>query len=242
MKNEVRPSFYAMGTGGWRDFITLLHIPYTVWHLSYVVLGAASAPIIHGDRLAGLTLAFFLAVGLGAHALDEVKGRPLGTRQSKALLVGIGLSSLAGAAVMGILAIFMISFWAMPFVTFGVFITLAYNLEWFNRRFHTDVWFGIAWGAFPALTAYWANAERIDATGLLIACACFGLSMAQRSLSKYVRNLRRTSVSIAGHIEYKNGNSELISLNNLISTPEKTLKLLSMSMPLLAVSWLIARW
>ena len=241
-KTEVRPSFYALGTGGWRDFVTILHIPYTAWHLSYVVLGAASAPVLHADRLAGLTLAFFLAVGLGAHALDEAKGRPLGTQKSSAMLIAIGLSSLAGAAVIGILAIVMISVWAIPFVAFGVFITLAYNMEWFGGRFHTDVWFGLAWGAFPALTAYWANAERIDATAVLIAGACFGLSMAQRSLSKYAKTLRRNTVSIEGRIKLKNGNTENLSLENLIVAPERTLKLLSLSIPLLAVAWLIARW
>lgn len=242
MKNAVRPSFYALGPGGWRDFITLLHIPYTAWHLSYVVIGAASAPVLHGDRLAGLTLAFFLAVGLGAHALDEVKGRPLGTQQSKVLLLGIGLCSLAGAAVVGVAAIFLISVWALPFVAFGVFITLAYNLEWFNGRFHTDVWFGLAWGGFPALTAYWANAERIDAIAVLIAGACFGLSMAQRSLSKYVRVLRRTTISVEGQIKFKNGSTDDLTLENLIAVPERTLKLLSITVPLLAVGWLIVRW
>ncbi len=242
MKSEVRPSFYSMRTGGWRDFITILHIPYTMWHLSYVVIGAACAPAVEGDRLAGLVLAFFLAVGIGAHALDEFKGRPLGTEKSNAFLVWLGLLSLLGAGVIGLTAIFVISFWAVPFVLFGVFITLAYNLEWFSGRFHSDVWFGLAWGAFPALTAYWANAERIDATSVLIAGGCFGLSMAQRTLSKYAKSLRRNAVSISGQIIFKNGDREELSLGRLLATPEQTLKLLSVSIPLIAIALLVARW
>ena len=74
MKAKLRPAFYALSTGAWRDYITLLHPPYTVWHLSYVVLGAAAAPIVRPERVAGVVLAFFLAVGLGAHALDEYQG------------------------------------------------------------------------------------------------------------------------------------------------------------------------
>ena len=36
-----RPAFYALAPGGWRDYVTLLHPPYTLWHLSYVAIGAA---------------------------------------------------------------------------------------------------------------------------------------------------------------------------------------------------------
>ena len=40
--SEDRPAFYALAPGGWRDWWTLLHPPYTLWHLSYVALGAAA--------------------------------------------------------------------------------------------------------------------------------------------------------------------------------------------------------
>ncbi len=38
-----RPAFYALTPGGWRDYWSLLHPPYTLWHLSYVAIGAALA-------------------------------------------------------------------------------------------------------------------------------------------------------------------------------------------------------
>src|SRR5919202_329546 len=97
-----RPAFYALRPGGWRDLVTLLHPPYTVWHLSYVALGAAAAPELHGDRLAATLLAFFLAVGVSAHALDELNGRPLRTRLSDRTLVVLGLAGLAGAVAIGL--------------------------------------------------------------------------------------------------------------------------------------------
>ena len=183
MKSDLRPAFYALPASSWRDYVTLLHVPYTAWHLSYVVLGAAAAPVLHLDRLGGVVLAFFLAVGLGAHALDEYKGRPLGTNISDRSLLTVAAVSIAGALAIGALAIPTISFWAIPFVVFGGFIVFAYNLELFNSRFHSDTWFGIAWGAFPALTAYWANAERLDVQAYLVAAACFALTLAQRTLS-----------------------------------------------------------
>ena len=76
----TRASWYALRTGGWRDYVTLLHVPYTLWHLSYVVIGAAIAPVWLPGRLGWTLAAFALALGIGAHALDELRGRPLATR------------------------------------------------------------------------------------------------------------------------------------------------------------------
>ena len=60
----ARPAFYALRSGGWRDWWTLLHPPYTAWHLSYVVFGAAVAPRLDGGRLGATVLAALLAVGV----------------------------------------------------------------------------------------------------------------------------------------------------------------------------------
>src|SRR5436309_15540128 len=89
-----RPAFYALRAGGWRDLVTLLHPPYTTWHLSYVALGAAAAPTLHAGRLLAALGAFFLAVGVSAHALDELKGRPLRTRLSDRTLIGLAVAGL----------------------------------------------------------------------------------------------------------------------------------------------------
>ena len=77
-----RPAFYALDGGGWRDYWTLLHPPYTLWHLSFVAIGACIVPVIRPAYLGLAILAFFLAVGIAAHALDELRGRPLRTRIS----------------------------------------------------------------------------------------------------------------------------------------------------------------
>src|SRR6478736_484346 len=70
---------FGVPRGVWRDYVTLLHPPYTLWHLSFVAVGAALAPEFHLDRLVWALVAFFLALGIAAHALDELKGRPLRT-------------------------------------------------------------------------------------------------------------------------------------------------------------------
>jgi heme O synthase-like polyprenyltransferase len=239
--NKPRPAFYALREGSWRDYITLLHPPYTVWHLSYVVLGAAAAPHVYLDRTAGVVLAFFLAVGLGAHALDEFHHRPLGTHISNFSLLGITSVSLAGALAIGVIATLTINLLTMPFLIFGIFSVIVYNLELWNGRFHSDLYFGLAWGAFPALTGYWANSGNLTTQALLISLACLLLSLAQRTLSKQVRELRRKTKSIQGSVEFTDGRIENIDTPYLLSVPEKALRFLSISVVLLASGWLAAR-
>lgn len=241
MGDEPRHAFYALRTGAWRDYITLLHLPYTVWHLSYIVFGAAAAPTVHMERVGLAVLAFFLAVGLGAHALDEYQGRPLRTRIPNRLLVAIAVLSLAGALGIGVYVTVTISLWAVPFVLFGGFIVPAYNLEWMGGRFHSDLWFGLAWGAFPALVGYWANAERLDVAAFLVAAGCFALTMGQRTLSKQVRGLRRNAKAATGSVEYEDGRIEEVTIPYLLAVPEATLRLVALAVALLAVGWLLAR-
>ena len=241
MKTELKPAFYALPRGSWRDCVTLLHIPYTVWHLSYVVLGAAAAPVVHLDRVAWTTLAFFLAVGLAAHALDEYQGRPLRTRLPDASLLAIAALSLAGALFVGVVASLSISLWAIPFVLFGVFIVLSYNLELLGGSFHSEVWFALAWGAFPALVGYWANAERLDAQAFLIAGACFALSLAQRALSNQARQLRRKVRLASGRIEFQDGHVETVTIPWLLAVHERALRLVGLSIALLASGLLVSR-
>jgi len=235
-----RPAFYALAGGGWRDYVTLLHPPYTLWHLSYVVIGACTVPDVNLGYLAWSVLAFFGAVGLGAHALDELNGRPLGTAIPSPVLVAIAFVGLSGAAVLGIYGAVLVTWWMLAFIVVGVFMALAYNLEWFHGTFHSDLWFAIGWGAFPALTAAFAQMGRLLWAGLLAAAACTMLSAAQRVLSTPVRRLRRNAVAIEGRALYDDGTDEPLDNAWLRGTPERALRLLSVAVPVLAAAMLAA--
>lgn len=236
-----RPAFYAGDQGGWREYLTLLHPPYTLWHLSYVVLGAALAPTVRYDRLGATLLAFFLAVGIAAHALDELAGRPLRTHIPDAVLRVMAALALAGAVALGIAGALLASLWLLPFIAFGVFILPAYNLEWFRGRFHTDLWFALAWGVFPFFTAYWASAERVGLSGLFGALAVLALSLAQRTLSNRVRTLRRKVDTVHGTVVYADGSTEALDKVSVIGPDERALALLSTATVALSVGALVAR-
>ena len=154
-----RPAFYALAPGSWRDYVTLLHPPYTAWHLSYVAIGAALAADFRLSRLLPTLAAFFLAVGIGAHALDELHGRPLGTELGSGTLALLAALSIAGAVAIGVYTAVAWSPWIAVFAILGAFIVCAYNLELLGGRFHTDAWFALSWGAFPLVTGFFAVAE-----------------------------------------------------------------------------------
>ena len=197
--NEVvRPAFYALAPGGWRDYVTLLHPPYTAWHLSYVVLGAALAPDWRPGILGLALAAFFLGMGIGAHALDELKGRPLQTRIGDTTLLALAVVSLLGATAIGVGTALETNLWLLAFVAGGAFIAVAYNLELFGGRFHGTLWFALAWGALPVLATFFAAAEEIR--GEAVAAALFAalMSWAQRVLSTPVRAMRRQEGRLAG--------------------------------------------
>jgi hypothetical protein len=194
---DVRPAFYALERGGWRDYVTLLHPPYTLWHLSYPAVGAALAPHFHLDRLIWALAAFFLAMGVAAHALDELKGRPLRTAIPGGVLVALAVGSLAGAVAIGIGAAVAWGLGLLVFVGLGALAVPAYNLE---LALHTDWGFAILWGAFPALTGYFVEAQSIGPAAIAAAGYAFAASLAQRTLSTPVRQARRSHGTTDGVI------------------------------------------
>jgi hypothetical protein len=224
VSGEARPAFYALAPGGWRDYVTLLHPPYTLWHLSYVAIGAGLATHMRWALLGWTTLAFFLGMGVGAHALDELNGRPLRTRIPAAALVVLAAASLAAACAIGLVVAAHTTWWLVAFVVAGAFVAVAYNLELCGGAFHSDLWFGLAWGAFPVLTGYFASAERLRAEAFAAAAFALAASLAQRALSTNVRLARRGLDDPAA-----------------ARSAEVALKLLAAAPPLLAGAILLSR-
>jgi hypothetical protein len=240
-KRLERPAFYALRPGGWRDLVTLLHPPYTAWNLANVAIGAALAPHLYGDRLLAALGAFLLGVGVCAHVLDELSGRPLQTRLSDRVLWGLAGISLAGAVAIGVVGVVTISLTLAPFVLAGAFIVVAYNLEWFGGRFHTTFWLAASWGAFPALTGYWVNSQTLRAPAVLAAAACFMLTVLQRRLSAPARELRRRTVSLTGEQRLRDGSTVELDAARVAAPLEGALRACATGVVLLAIGMVWAR-
>lgn len=224
-----------------RGGATLLHPPYTAWHLSYFALGAATAPALHVDRLLWGLLAFALAVGVSAHALDELNGRPLQTSISDRTLIFLAVLGLAGAIAIGVAGVLTVTVWLAPLVIAGAVLVPAYNLELFGGRLHNDLWFAFAWGAFPAFTGYFVNAERISIAGVLIALGCMLTSLAQRALSTQARQLRRQTTSLLGVRQLRDGATEPVTLRYVLLPLDRALGALSLALVLTASALVASR-
>jgi len=239
--DPVPPAYYAGRPGPAGDWWTLLHPPYTAWHLAYVVIGAALAPHVDGARLAATLLAFFLAVGVGAHAADELHGRPLQSAIPTPVLVVTTGVSLTGAVAIGIAGIAVVGWRLAPFVAIGPVLAIGYCLELFGGRLHTDLGFALAWGAFPVVTAYVAQVGDPRPGVLLVAAGATLLALAQRSLSTPARGLRRRSAGVDGAIRCRDGRIVPLDVATLLAPLERTLRLLSWSVVTLAVGLLALR-
>jgi hypothetical protein len=211
----------------------VLHPPYTAWHLSYVTIGAALAPHWYPGRLGAALAAFFLAVGIGAHALDELNGRPLSTRIPARVLAVAAAASIGAAIAIGVVGAVVIDPWLLVFVAVGAFVVCAYNLELFRGRFHSDVWFALDWGAFPLLTAYFACAGEIRVEAVLAAVFA--------AASSPVRRLRREVETVSGSVELADGTREPVTRETLIAGNEAALRALALAMVALAVALVVLR-
>jgi hypothetical protein len=242
MPDALAPAYYAARTTGWRrDLWALLHPPYTAWHLSYVLIGASLAPRLSVVRLVATLLAFFLAVGISAHALDELRGRPLQTSIPAGVLWTAAAIGLVGAVALGIAGVFVIGPWLLPFIALGVFFVFAYNLELLRGRVHGDFWFALSWGAFPVLTAYFAQTGRLSIAALAAAAAGYALSYAQRMLSTPARLLRRRSRSVAGVLTLNDGSSVELDRSALLGPLERALAALSWGVVALSLGLITSR-
>ena len=240
-ETETRPAFYALASGGWRDYLTLLHVPYTAWHLAYVAIGAALSAEFRWSKLLPTLAAFFLAVGIGAHALDELRGRPLRTRIPDTVLVTLAVLSIAGAVAIGLVGAVTVDPWIGAFVVAGAFIVVAYNLELFGGRFHGDFWFALAWGALPLLTGYFAVAEELDPIAVVASAFAFALSLAQRTLSSRVREVRRRVARVTGTVERRDGSTQDLTAQDLMDVEERALRILALAVVALAVALVMMR-
>jgi hypothetical protein len=236
------PAYYAARRGGIWQCWTLLHPPYTAWHLSYVVIGASLAPRVDGVRLLATLLAFLLAVGVAAHLLDELHGRPLGTTVPSAALVVVSVAALAGAVGLGVAGVGRVGPALIPFIVAGVILVLGYDLELFGGRLHTTAAFAAGWGAFPVATAYLAQTGGLGVAVVPAAAAAFGLSWAQRRLSSPARLLRRHVREASARIVLDDGSVVRWDAQDLLRPLEQALRALSWSMVALAAGLAAARF
>lgn len=239
---QLAPAYYATRARGWRrDVWALLHPPYTAWHLSYVLLGAGLAPRLSLLRLIATLVAFFLAVGISAHVLDELRGRPLRTEIPARVLWVAAIAGLAGAVALGVAGVPVVGIGLVAFIAAGVLFVFAYNLELLGGRMHGDFWFALSWGTFPVLTAYFAQTGRLSIAALAAAGAAYALSFGQRALSTPARTVRRKAQAVSGTMTMGDGTRVDIDESTLLRPLEVALRAFSWGVVLVGVALVAAK-
>lgn len=239
---QLAPAYYATPSRGWRrDVWALLHPPYTAWHLSYVLIGASLAPTLNLTRLAASLVAFFLAVGISAHVLDELRGRPLQTEIPGGALWAAAIVGLVGAVGLGFVGVAVVGPGLLPFIAAGVLFVFAYNLELLGGRLHGDFWFALSWGAFPVLTAYFAQTGKLSIGALAVAGAAYALSFGQRALSTPARLVRRRTQSVTGTMTLTDGSQTSVDERTLLHPLELALRSFSWGVVLLGLGLVAAK-
>jgi len=206
-----------------------------------VVIGACLAPVVNTTRLIATLLAFFLAVGVAAHALDELHGRPLRTHIPTPALVGAAAVGLAGALVLGVAGVVQVGWVLVPFLVLGPVLVVGYNFEVFGGIIHNDVGFAASWGAFPVLTAYVAQTGTLALAPVLAAVGALLLSLAQRALSTPARMLRRRAVDVSGVVSLSDGARQAIDRRTLLAPLEHSLRAMAWAVVLVAAALAVAR-
>ena len=238
---EPRAAFYAARPGGWRDWWTLLHPPYTAWHLAYVVIGACLAPAVNTTRLIATLLAFFFAVGVAAHALDELNDRPLRTQISRGALIGASVAGLTGAVALGVIGVIEVGVALVPFIVIGPILVVAYNFELFGGVIHNTLGFSVSWGAFPVLTAYVAQTGSLALSPVIAALAALFLTAVQRTLSTPARLLRRRAAGVEGRLILHDGGEIPLEREVLLAPLEQALRAMSWGIVVLAAALAVDR-
>ena len=222
-----------------------LHIPYTLWHLSYLVMGAALGAALRWDVLGWALMAFFLGLGVAGHAFDLLRRDPLALKLPAIHLQVAGVVSLLLAAFIGLLNIYWgnVPGWLGWAIAAGILLALGYNLEW--PGFHGDLQFALFWGAFPFLAGYLAMGGGLDLAAVLAGAFCCLTAWAQRVLSTRARYLRRKVARASLTLDEKSGSATAVDdqpIAWMLRPLETTLLILTIAMPVLAIALLASRW
>ena len=159
------------GPRRFRLFVGLSFYPYSLMNASYVLIGSLLAATVHYDRMAGMALAYILAVGVSAHSLDAMApNKPWGDFLTRRQLGSLAAIALVPALGLGLYYALAFAPLLLPLGAAELFFLLAYNLELFGGRFHTDFWFATSWGFLPVIVGYVLQADSFS-----IPSVCGGL-------------------------------------------------------------------
>lgn len=209
-----------------RIFVGMLFLPYTGMCISFSIVGSLLSPTaIMWDRIVAIVIIYFAALGISAHAADNMgsKKKPWGDLFSNLELLIMLVCGLVVAYAIGAYYIIFYVPLLLPIAILEGFFLFAYNYEIWNGFFHNNIWFAISWGSMPLLAGYVMQTNSISYVPLLISTAAFLISYIEIKLSRRYKEFRQ--------------NQDVVRSKKL----ESKLKIISISTILFSVVFLIFR-
>lgn len=209
-----------------RIFVGMLFLPYTGMCISFSIVGSLLSPTtIMWDRIVAIVIIYFAALGISAHAADNMgsKKKPWGDLFSNLELLIMLVCGLVVAYAIGAYYIIFYVPLLLPIAILEGFFLFAYNYEIWNGSFHNNIWFAISWGSLPLLAGYVMQTNSISYVPLLISTAAFLISYIEIKLSRRYKEFRQ--------------NQDVVRSKKL----ESKLKIISISTILFSVVSLIFR-
>ena len=241
-------AWYARSGSKARELYTIMHLPYTSMVLSYVLIGAALSPSFYPNRVILTLFAYFLGLGLSAHALNELHSRHWGEALGKRELEILFAAPLVGAVLIGaygILALYYVTssllapLVLLAFISLETFFLFGYNTDLSRGRFHTNLSFAFSWAALPAVISYYVNALAITIGIVLIALAVAATAGIEINLSRWCKDFRRKGPLT--EIQFADSTKLNMTTAELIAKPEKSLKLIVLAVDLIAIGLVVHR-
>ena len=177
-----------------RAFIGMLFLPYTGMCISFTIIGSMLSESIAWDRVLSIFIIYFLALGVSAHAADNLGSKKIKPWGNYFSTFELRLMVIGGLSVSYILGIYYIITFVPLLLIIAIiegFFLFAYNFELFNGLFHNNFWFAVSWGALPLLAGFVIQTNSISVLSLISSIMAFFVAYTEIRISRKYKELKR---------------------------------------------------
>jgi hypothetical protein len=154
------------------------------------------------DRVLSIFIIYFLALGVSAHAADNLGSKKIKPWGNFFTTFELKLMVIGGLSVSYALGIYYIVTFVPLLLIIAIiegFFLFAYNYELFNGFFHNNFWFAISWGSLPLLAGFVIQTNSISILSLIASIGAFLVAYIEIRISRKYKELKRKPRDIVNY-------------------------------------------
>ena len=185
-----------------RAFIGMLFLPYTGMCISFTIIGSMLSESILWDRVLSIFIIYFLALGVSAHAADNLGSKKIKPWGNFFTTFELKLMVIGGLSVSYAIGIYYIIIFVPLLLIIAIiegFFLFAYNFELFNGFFHNNFWFAVSWGSLPLLAGFVIQTNSISILSLFSSTIAFLIAYSEIRISRIYKELKRKPQDIVNY-------------------------------------------